>query len=123
MYQKIVVVGRVGKQPEFHELDGGRKVATFKIADNHCFVRNGKRVMETTWFTVSVWGRTAEIAQQMLEIGSIVLVEGRMMADASGNPRQFTTRAGEPASKFEISASNLRVLPSKEAAEMEEMPY
>ncbi len=113
MYQKMIIVGRVGNKPELSTTKAGTKVARFRLAENHIYTINGERQQETTWFHVNVWGRSAEIAAQFAQIGGIVLVEGRMMPNENGNPRQFELD-GELTSRYEISASNFRLISGKD---------
>ena len=80
MYQKIIVAGNLGGDPEMRYMADGTAVTNFSLATNRTWTdRNtGQPVKETTWFRVSVWGRQAESANQYLSKGRQVIVEGRL---------------------------------------------
>ena len=109
MYQKIIVVGNVGRDPEMRYMADGTAVTNFSIATNRRWNdrQTGQPVDETTWFRVSVWGRRAEVANQYLTKGSKVLVEGRLGVDPNtGGPKLFTRQDGTVGAGFEIRATN-----------------
>jgi single-strand DNA-binding protein len=114
MYQKLIVVGNLGGDPEMKEVNG-QSVTTFSLAVNRRWNNaQGQQVDETTWFRVSVWGRRAEVANEYLTKGSKVLVEGRLKPDAeTGGPRLWTRQDGTPAASFEMTADNFSFVGSK----------
>lgn len=115
MYQKIIIVGYLGGDPEMRYTPNGQAVTNFSVATSNRFTgSDGQLVDETTWFRVSVWGRQAETTNQYLRKGSRVLVEGRMTPDRStGGPRIWTRQDGTPAASFEVSAFTVRFLSSR----------
>ena len=111
MYQKIIIVGNLGRDPEMRYTPGGQPVTNFSVATNRRYTASsGERVDETIWFRVSAWGRLAETCNQYLSKGRKVLVEGRLTADSSGGPRIWTDNAGNSRASFEISALNVQFL-------------
>ena len=113
MYQKIIIAGNLGRDPELRYLSDGTGVCNLNVATNHQYTKNGATVKETTWFRVSVWGKQAESCNQYLRKGSKVLVEGRMTADnATGGPRVYESN-GEKRASFEITAQTVCFLSSK----------
>ena len=116
MYQKIIIVGYLGSDPEMRYTPSGQAVTNFSVATSNKFTASdGQLVDETTWFRVSVWGRQAETTNQYLRKGSRVLVEGRMTPDRStGGPRIWTRQDGTPAASFEVSAFTVRFLSSRQ---------
>lgn len=118
MYQKIIVVGNLGGDPEMRYMPDGSAVTNFSIASNRRYNdRNGQLVDETTWFRVSVWGRQAETANQYLSKGQKVLVEGRLRPDPqTGGPRTYTRQDGTVGASFEIFAESFRFLSSRDEA-------
>ena len=116
MYQKIIVVGNVGRDPEMRYMGDGTAVTNFSVATNRRWTdRNGQQTDETTWFRVSVWGRQAETTNQYLARGSKVLVEGRLQPDpATGGPRIWTRQDGAAGASFEIRADAVRFLSSRD---------
>ncbi len=115
MYQTIIVVGNVGKDPEMRYTPSGQAVTNFNVATNHQYTsNNGQVVKETTWFRVTTWGKTAEVCNQYVKKGSKVLVEGRLTADpVTGGPKTYTKHDGTVGASFEISANTVRFLSPK----------
>ena len=119
MYQKIIVVGNLGGDPEMRYMPDGTAVTNFSLASNRRWTdgATGQPRDETTWFRVSVWRKQAETANQYLSKGSKVLVEGRLRPDpASGGPRTFTRQDGTVGASFEITADTVRFLSGREDA-------
>lgn len=116
MFQKITVVGRLGRDPEMRYLPSGDPVTSFSVATDRAWNdKSGQKQKETTWFRISVFGKQAEIANQYLNKGKMVLVEGRLRADPkTGGPSTYTRQDGTVASNFEIVAENLRFLSPRE---------
>lgn len=114
-YQKITVVGNLGRDPEMRYTPGGQAVTNFNVATNRQYTSsNGEKVKETVWFRISAWGRQAETCNQYLKTGSQVLVEGRLTPDkTSGGPRIWTRQDGTPASSFELTAERVVFLTSR----------
>jgi single-strand DNA-binding protein len=115
MYHTIIIVGNLGRDPEMRYTPSGQAVTNFSLATSRQYTdASGQQVKETIWFRVSAWGKQAETCNQYLKKGSKVLVEGRLIADAStGGPRVYTRQDGTSASSFEISASTVRFLSSR----------
>ena len=113
MYQKIIIVGNLGSDPEMRYMPDGTAVTNFSVATNRRWTdgRSGEPRDETTWFRVSVWGRPAETANQYLSKGRRVLVEGRIQGDPqTGGPRLFTRQDGTVGASFEIRAFSVQFL-------------
>lgn len=72
---KVILVGRLGKDPEVKYTGGGKAVANFSVATDESWKdKNGERQKKTTWHKIVVWGKQAEIAQQYLKKGSLVFI-------------------------------------------------
>ncbi len=119
MYQTIIIVGNVGRDPEMRYTPSGQAVTSFSVATNRQYTNNsGETVKETIWFRVSAWGKTGETCNQYLKKGSKVLVEGRLTADpATGGPRIWTAQDGNSRASFEVSAQTVRFLSSRSETE------
>ena len=98
MFQTIIIVGNVGRDPEMRYTPSGQAVTSFSVATNRQYSNNnGETVKETIWFRVSAWGKTGETCNQYLKKGSKVLIEGRLTADpATGGPRIWNGQDGSP---------------------------
>ncbi|MBU1659846.1 MAG: single-stranded DNA-binding protein [Chloroflexi bacterium] len=116
MYQKIIIIGNLGRDPEMRYTPSGQAVTNFSVATNRQYTASdGQQVKETIWFRVSAWGRQAETCNQYLRRGSKVLIEGRLTADpATGGPKIWTRQDGTPGTSFEISAVMVRFLSTKQ---------
>jgi len=102
---KVILVGRLGRDPETRYTSGGQAVCNFSIATDESFKdRNGERQKRTEWHKIVVWGRQAEIAQQYLKKGTLVYLEGRIQT------REWTDREGQKRTSFDIVANNFRML-------------
>ncbi len=114
-YQKIVITGNLGRDPEMRYTPSGQAVTSFSVAVNEAYTAaNGEKVKRTIWFRVTTWGKQAEVCNQYLKKGSMVLVEGRMTADpATGGPRIWKKQDGTAGASFEITASTVRFLSSR----------
>ena len=102
---KVILVGRLGRDPETRYTGGGQAVANFSIATDETYKdRNGEKQKRTEWHKIVVWGKQAEIAQQYLKKGSLLFVEGRIQS------REWQDKEGQKRTSFEIVASNFRML-------------
>ncbi len=114
MYQRTVVVGHLGRDPEMRYTQDGTPVTSFSVATTRRWAdREGAQREETTWFRVSAWGRQAEICNQYLTKGRLVLVEGTVSASAWKE-----RNTGEPRATLELRATRVVFLggPRGEAA-------
>ena len=115
MYQQIIIVGNLGKDPEMRYTPSGTPVTSLSVATNRKYTgSDGQVVKETTWFRVSVFGKMAETCAQYLKKGSGVLVEGRLTPDKnSGGPRTYQRQDGTLGATYEVFANNVRFLSSR----------
>ena len=116
MYQKLIIIGNLGSNPEMRFTPNGDPVTSFSVATS----RKIKGESETTWFRVSVWGKQAESCNKYLTKGSKVLVEGRLKAE----PNVYQRKDGTWASSYEVTAETVRFLtPKGEDAPVEDYPF
>jgi len=77
-YNKVILMGRTGKDPEVKTLKDGKKVATFSLAtDNFGKDKDGNQ-KQPDWHNVTVWDKQADFVEQYVKKGSSILVEGRL---------------------------------------------
>jgi len=101
MFQRIVIVGNLGSDPEMRFTPAGVPVTSFPVAVNRRWTDgNGEPREKTTWFRVTAWRKLAELCNRYLSKGRLVLVEGEVdtsaWSDDRGNPRatlELTARA------------------------------
>lgn len=117
MYQKMIVVGNLGSDPDMRYMPDGTAVTSFSLATNRKWTdrQTSNLVEETTWFRVSVWGRQAETTNQYLKKGRRVLVEGVLTPDRqTGGPRTYTRQDGTVGASFDVRADTVRFLGGQE---------
>ncbi|MCL0034840.1 single-stranded DNA-binding protein [Dehalococcoidia bacterium] len=78
MFNKLMAIGNVGRDPEMRFTPSGKPVTSFSLATNRVFTASdGERRKETEWFNIVAWNRLAETCNQFLTKGQQVYVEGR----------------------------------------------
>lgn len=109
MFNKVILVGNLTRDVELRYLPNGSSIGKFGIATNRKWkdAQNGELRQEVMFIDVSVFGRSAEIANQYLRKGSKVLVEGRLALN------QWTDQSGQKRSKHEIVADSVQFMESK----------
>ena len=77
---KVILVGRLGKEPEVRNLDNGAVVANFSIATSESYKdrTTGEKKEITEWHNIVLWRGLAEIAQKYLHKGDMVYIEGKL---------------------------------------------
>lgn len=115
MYQKLIIVGNLGGDPDMRYTPSGQAVCNYNVAVNRSWTNNdGSKSEETSWFRVSSWGKRAELDNQYLKKGQKVLVEGRLKPDnETGGPRVYTRQDGSHGASYEVTAENVRFLSSR----------
>ena len=112
MYQKIIIVGNLGRDPEMRYTPSGQPVTNLSVATNRKWTSaDGTPGEETIWFRVTAWGKLGETCNQYLSKGRQVLVEGRLRPDPNtGGPRIWTRQDGTSGASFEITAFTVKFL-------------
>jgi single-strand DNA-binding protein len=92
---KVILVGRLGKDPEVKYTQGGSAIAKFTLATNEVWKdQSGEKQERTEWHNIVAWTKLAEICGQYLNKGSRVYIEGRIQTrsweDKEGNKRYTT---------------------------------
>jgi single-strand DNA-binding protein len=102
---KVILVGRLGRDPETRFTSSGQAVCNFTLATDESYKdRNGERQQRTEWHRIVMWGKLAEIGQQYLKKGKLVYIEGRLQT------RQWDDKEGNKRSTTEIVANVMRML-------------
>jgi len=108
MYNKAILIGRLGKDPELRYTASGTAVTKFTLATNRRWRgKDGQSQEETTWHDIVCWARTAEIAGEYLKKGSLVFIEGEIQK------RNWQDKNGNNRVSVEINARTLQMLDSK----------
>jgi single-strand DNA-binding protein len=104
-FNKIMIVGYLGRDPEIRYTPQGQAVCNFSIATTEKRKDNtGDQQEITTWFRVTLWGRQAEVANQYLAKGRQVYIEGRLRQN------DYTDREGNRRTSLEVSATDIQFL-------------
>ena len=121
MYQKLIIIGNLGKDPEMRYTPDGKVITTLSVATS----RKAKGADETTWFRVTVFGQQAEACNQYIKKGARVLVEGRLQPDKeSGGPKVYERKDGTWGASYEVTADTVRFLSGKdEQPANDEVPF
>lgn len=102
---KVIVLGRLGADPEVKSLSSGNSVANFNIATSETWNdRDGQKQERTEWHRIVVWGKMAEICGKYLAKGRQVFVEGRLQT------RQWEDQQGNKRYTTEIVANNVQFI-------------
>lgn len=81
MVNKVLLVGRLGRDPETRFTQGGQAVCNFTVATDESFTdRSGTKQKRAEWHRIVVWGKLAEICQQYLTKGQLVYLEGKIQS-------------------------------------------
>ena len=104
-FNKIILVGNLGRDPELRYTPQGTPVCSFTLATNERRKdRAGETQDVTTWFRVTLWGRQAETASQYLTKGRPVYVEGRLRVE------EWTDRDGKARHTLEVHATDMQFI-------------
>ncbi len=126
---KVMIIGRLGREPEMRYTPSGRPVTTFSVATSRSWnTSDGERRSETEWFNVVAWGSLAEICKEYLTKGQQVYIEGRLQSrhwdDDKGNKHtSIEIVANEMIMIGERRDTNTDALPESEAVEEDEFPF
>lgn len=99
---KVILIGRLGADPEVRYTQGGQPVASLRMATSENWTdRDGQRQERTEWHSITVWGKQAELCGQYLAKGRQVYLEGRLQT------REYTDREGINRKAVDIVANQI----------------
>ena len=102
---KVILIGRLGRDPEVRYMPNGEAVCNFSVATSETWNdRNGQRVERTEWHNITMYRRLAEIAGQYLRKGSQVYLEGRIQS------RKYQGKDGIERTAYDIIANEMKML-------------
>jgi single-strand DNA-binding protein len=108
---KVILVGRLGQNPEVRYTPSGAAVANFSVATNESWTdKSGQKQERTEWHKVVVWGKLAELCNQYLAKGRQVYLEGRMQT------RQWQDKDGQTKYTTEVQAQTVQFLGGNQGA-------
>lgn len=109
---KCMIIGNAGKDAELRYMASGTPQAQFSVAVNNRTKKNDEWVDETEWFSVVLWGATAERVSQFIVKGAPVFVEGRIQT------RSWEDDQGQKHFKTELIGNNVQLLSPAPKAEV-----
>ena len=109
MINKVILVGRLGKDPEIRSIPSGATVAKFTLATDERFTdKSGEKQERTEWHDIEAWERLGEICGQYLRKGSLVYIEGSIRTDTWDDKE-----TGQKRSRKKIVAREMKMLDRK----------
>ncbi len=117
---KVMLIGRLGTEPELRVTQQGTPITTFRLAVGRQWRdSDGQQRDETDWFTIVAWNRLAEICSEHLSKGARVYIEGRMQ-----NRSWDDAQTGEKRYRTEVVASDMIMLDQRgDHPESGDQPY
>jgi single-strand DNA-binding protein len=114
-FHTIIIVGRLGRDPEMRYTSTGQALTSFSVATDRRYTdSNGQVQKQTIWFSISVWGKQAESCNNYLKKGNQVLIEGNLRGDPqTGGPRVYPRSDGTSGARYEVTAQTVRFLTPK----------
>lgn len=101
---KVILIGRVGRQPEVTTLNNGTRMAKFSLATNENYTdKQGQKVEQTEWHNCTIWGPQAEIVEKWITSGMLLYVEGKLKTSCY-------EKAGAKHYSTDVIVSNFRML-------------
>jgi len=119
MYNRVILVGNLTRDVELKYTPNGMAIAKFGLATNRSYKDNttGELKQEVMFIDITVFGRSAEVANQYLKKGRKVLVEGRLVLD------QWVDSSGQKRSKHSIVADKIQFMDPKESSDNVNQSY
>ena len=109
MINKVILVGRLGKDPEIRSTPNGNTVAKFTVATDERFTdKSGEKQERTEWHNITAWGKLAEICGQYLRKGKLVYIEGSIRTDSWDDKE-----TGQKRYRTDIIANQMQMLDRK----------
>src|SRR3989344_3127662 len=107
---KVMIIGRLTRDPELRNTPNGKSVATIGLATNRIWIdANGQKQKQSEFHNVVMWGKLAEICNQYLRKGGKMYVEGRLQT------REWTGQDGVKRYRSEVVGDNMIMLDSRPA--------
>lgn len=117
MFNKVILIGNLGRDPDVRHLESGTVVAKFPIATNESYRdKSGEWQTITEWHDIVAWRNLAQRTERDLKKGSLVFVEGRL------TKRKWQDKEGNDRYSTEVVALNLKPLDKKEGGSGINMP-
>lgn len=106
-FNKITIVGHLGRDPEIRYLPDGTAVCSFSVATSKKSKRGGEPQDITTWFKINAWGKQGEACNQYLAKSSLVYIDGELSLN------EYTDKEGNKRTSLEVRANDVQFLDRK----------
>ncbi len=111
MVNKVMLIGRLGRDPETRYTGGGTPVCNFSLATDESYTdKAGQRQKKTEWHNIIAWGKLAENCNKLLSKGKLAYVEGKLQT------REWDDRDGNKRRTTEVVINRMRVLTPREGS-------
>ena len=101
---KVILVGRLGAEPELRNTPSGMSVCVLSIATSETWLKDGKREEKTEWHRVVLWNKLAELANKYLKKGRMVYIEGKLQT------RSWQDQQGQKRYSTEVVANTMQFI-------------
>lgn len=109
MIQKVILIGRCGKQPEVRQTSGDNKCAKFSLATSETYKnKSGEKIVHTEWHNIVVWRKLADIAEKFITKGQMLYIEGKI------RNKSWEDKDGTKRYSYEIEADSFQMLSPKD---------
>ena len=110
MKNQVTLIGNLGPDPEIQTMESGAKLVRMRMATNEFYTnKQGEKVADTQWHYVVAWGKTAELAEELLIKGSEIMVNGKLAT------RSYTDNDGRKRYITEVVANDFLLLTRRSA--------
>lgn len=114
-FNRVLLIGRLTRDPELRYTPSGSAVTDFGLATNRVWTgQDGQKHEETTFVDITLWARSAEVASEYLHKGDPVFIEGRLQLD------QWTDKEGQRRSRLRVVGERMQFLAARGAQRSEE---
>ena len=118
MLNKVILIGRLGRDPEVRYMPNGEAVCNFSVATSESWKdSNGQKQERSEWHNVTMYRKLAEIAGKYLTKGSQVYLEGKIQS------RKYTDKNGMERTAYDIIANELKMLGGNNQATQQQPEY
>lgn len=118
MLNKVILIGRLGRDPEVRYMPNGEAVCNFSVATSEKYTdKNGQRQESTEWHNVTMYRKLAEIAGKYLTKGSQVYLEGKIQS------RKYQGKDGIERTAYDIIVNEMKMLGGNSQATQEQPKY
>ena len=108
---KVILLGRLGSDPEVRTLPSGGKVVSFSIATSENYTnKEGAKVEQTEWHRIELWEGLANVAEQYLKKGDMAYIEGKIRTE------KWTDKEGVERSTVKIRGNSMQLVGGKGAS-------